>query len=1054
MMEKRKQSTCCKCRLLKIAAFSVFTFLAPSFAMTANADTNGVQGIQQQDQKVVGTVKDATGEPVIGATVRVVGQQGGTVTDIDGNFAIEAKAGQTLEISSIGYKTQQVKVNGRNVAVQMEEDNLMLDEVVALGYGAQARKQDLSASVGVVENIPQLQTRAIQGATAMLQGQIPGVTVQNDGAKGASMVIRGKGSSNDAVLWVVDGVPGGSFDMDDVESIVVLKDAASAAIYGAQSGAGGVVLVTTKRAKKGETRINYNGTFGVKTPTNLVHGLTAEEEMEMRKQSYANAGISLPSAWDPSVNPWIGTTRTDWVDEIFRTALYQRHNVALESGTEMSQHRLSLNISNVDGTLVNTFNKDISVKYVGNYELGKYVSVGEDLYYGNSSSRSTNTDSGYSGTYMSAIYMPSSATVYNPLDGTYGGTTTEDPAYIAQYGSNFADAHGDAINPIRLLKAENIYNKNNSMKSTTTLTIKNIITGLKFMSRLTYFQDAYYYKGFTPIRDEVGKPELSNTLYEQSYRTDQWKTENTLTYDNSFGKHTLGALAAVTTDYYKSRGFDATGYGFANEINYLQYMKYASGTSTSDWLTGPDANVAVIGRLSYSYDDRYFITASIRKDWAGRLPEGHNSGTFPAFTAAWKISNESFFPKTEAINLLKLRASWGKVGNLGSIGMNYKSATLSTSFWNEQAWYGAATNQLYNNFVYLGRSLNPLLTWETSNQWNIGLDAAFLKNRLSVSADFFMKKTKDLIQDQTTDWPNYIGFDARKINLGEVSNRGFEFTATWRDKINNDFGYWVTGNVAFLKNWISNIGNDPEAVWQGGGGYRLVDYCYQSHLDGPMDEFYLVKSNGVIKNEADLAEARKAQPNAQLGDLWFVDYDGDGNIDPSKDRQYVGSATPKVTYNLQGGFDWRKFSFGIQLQGVGKAQAYNIAKYSILSDVEGEFNRSQDILNAWSPTNTDSNIPRLSKNDPNQNWTMPSTYYLESASYLRLKNITLGYDLTDALRSIAHFNDRGSRLKVSVSGENLFTITHYSGVDPECGGYDALKYPLSRVFAFNIQLTY
>ena len=1050
MMKKRNSFACRKSQLLKIAAFAVFASLAPSMSFAVN----DAQIIQQQSQKVVGTVKDAAGEPVIGATIRVVGQQGGTVTDIDGNFAIDATAGQTLEITAIGYKTQQVKVSGRSIAVVVEEDALGLDEVVVLGYGAQARKQDLSASVGVVENIPQLQTRAIQGATAMLQGQIPGVTVQNDGAKGANMVIRGKGSNKDAVLWVVDGIPGAAFDMDDVESIVVLKDAASAAIYGAQSGAGGVVLVTTKRAKKGETHVSYNGTFGVKTPTNLIHGLTAEEEIEMRRQSYSNAGLSLPDAWNPTVNPWIATTRTDWVDEIFRDAVYQRHNVALESGSESSQHRLSLNVSNIDGTLINTYNKDISVKYTGNFELGKYVSVGEDLYYGNSSSRSTDTDSGYSGTYMSAIYMPSSATVYNPLDGTYGGTTTEDPAYIAQYGSNFADAHGDAINPVRLLEAANIYNKNNAMRSTTTLTIKNIVTGLKFMSRLSYFQDAYFYKGFTPIRDEVGKPELSNSLYEESTRTDQWKTENTLTYDNTFGKHTVGALAAVTTDYYKLRGFNATGNGFASEVPYLQYLKYANGTSTTDWLTGPDANVALIGRLSYSFDDRYFVTASLRKDWAGRLPEGHNSGTFPAFTAAWKISNESFFPKNDAINLLKLRASWGKVGNLGSIGMNYKSATLSTSMWNEQAWYGAETNQVYGNFVYLSRFVNESLTWENSNQFNVGIDAAFLKDRLSVSADFFIKKTKDLIQEQTTGWPKYIGFDARMINLGEVSNRGFELTATWRDKIGSDFNYWVSGNVAFLKNWISDIGGDPETVWQGGGGYRLVDYCYQSHLDGPMDEFYLVKSNGVIKNDADLQEARKAQPNAQLGDLWFVDADKDGTIDPSKDRQYVGSATPEVTYNLQGGFDWRKFSFGFQLQGVGGAQAYNIAKYSILSDVEGEFNRSSEILNAWSPSNTGSDIPRLSKNDPNGNWTTPSTYYLENASYLRLKNLTIGYDLTDALRSIAHFNDRGSRLKVSVSGENLFTITNYSGVDPECGGYDALKYPLSRVFALNIQLTY
>lgn len=1021
----------------------------------------------QQSIKLYGTVIDETGLPVIGASVMVKGTTNGTITDVDGKFELTVGNNDVLSVSYIGYETQEIRPSGNNLVITLKENSQMLNEVVVLGYGANARKQDLSASVGVVDNTESLATRPVSSTEGMLQGQLAGVTVQANGGDPTAtpnIVIRGQGSQNgDNVLWVVDGVPGAPIaSLSDIESIVVLKDAASAAIYGAQSGAGGVVLVTTKKAKEGAPSVSYDGTYGIRQAVNLIEPLNAEEEIEMRKLSYGNANMDLPDGWDVTKNPWIATTRTNWMDEIFRTAFYQRHNLAINVGTENSSNRLSLSYDNDEGVLINTFNKNLSLRYNGKFKLNKWATVSQDFVWKNTQKRSSDTNSGYTGAVIAAMYMPPSATVYNPLDGSYGGTTTEDPAYIEKYGSNFADIHGDAVNPVRLLEADNIYDKTTSVWSTTNLEIANIIPGLKFNSRFTYNVENNYYKQFSPIRDEVGKPDLSNSLTESSYRGDTWKTENTLTYDNSFGQHTVGALLSTTADHYNVRGFEVNGQDLSDESEYLQYLSYAGTTTATDYLTGPDANVSVIARLAYSYADRYFVTASWRRDYAGRLPKENNYGDFPAATLAWKVSNEKFFPKSDVLSLLKIRASWGRVGNLGSIGYNYKSLVLGKEFSTDQGQYGVSGNTTWGNVVYNSTALNPDLTWETSEQFDLGVDLSMFKDRLSVQLDYFDKRTFNLIQTQTMNWPSTIGIDAMLVNQGEVRNRGFEAQVSWSDTVNKDFSYFVSGNFSYLKNWVSDIGvknaDGTPGVWTGGGEFRNLPYVYQTAEGEPLNSFYLVKTDGIFQSDEEAAayvdkDGNRIQPNAVAGDLKFVDYNGDGTIDDA-DRQYCGSATPKTTYAFTLGFTYKKLSLSAMFQGVGGAQALYIGKYMSLSDVEGNFNRSKEILNAWSPTNTSSNIPRLSKNDPNGNFTTVSDWYLEDVSYLRFKNLTLSYDLSDVLRKWAHLKDRNSSMSVYFSGENLFTITDYSGMDPECGGYDAMKYPVSRVFSFGVKLTY
>lgn len=1021
-----------------------------------------------QQISVKGIVKDQIGEPVIGANVLVRGTTNGVITNVNGEFILSASKSDVLVVSFVGYTTQEIPVSEKQMTIVLKEDTELLDEVVVLGYGANTRKQDLSASVGIISNTDELAARPVTSTESMLQGQLPGVTIQADGGDPTStpnIVIRGQGSQNgDNVLWVVDGVPGAPItSMNDIESIVVLKDAASAAIYGAQSGAGGVVLVTTKKAKEGAPTLTYDGTFGFRQATNLIEPLNAEEQVEMRRRSYENAGQALPDGWNVTKNPWVGTTRTDWMDAIFRTAFYQRHNIALNVGTDKSSSRLSLSFDNDQGTLINTYKKNLALRYNGKMQLNKWITISEDLVWKNTTSRSKETDNdAYTGPILSAVYMPASATIYNPLDGSYGGTTTEDPAYIEKYGSNFADAHGDAVNPVRLLEAENLYNKTSDVWSTTSLEIGNVLPGLKFVSRFTYNLQNYYYKKFNPIRDEVGKPNLSNNVQEQSYRMDAWKTENTLTYDNTFGKHTVGALFSTTADHYSKRGLEAIGKDLSSEAAYLQYMAYANSTEVLDYLTGPDANVSMIARLAYSYDDRYFVTASWRRDYAGRLPKEHNFGDFPAVTLGWKISNEKFFKKNDIVNLLKLRASWGRVGNLGSIDYNYKSPLLSKNTYSEQAQYGVTSNQLWNNFAYYSTALNPNLTWETSEQYDLGLDMEMFNNRLSLSMDYFDKRTFNLIQPQPMNWPSTMGLDAMLVNLGEVRNRGFELSIGWNDRINKNFSYFVTGNFSYLKNWVSDIGVKNEdgtpGVWTDDKSFRSVKDIYQTTEGEPLNSFHLIQTAGIFQSDEEAAayvdkNGKRIQPDAKKGDLKFVDYDGDGTIGFG-DRQYMGSATPKTTFAWTLGFTWKKLSFSAMFQGVGGAQAMNVSKYMLLSDVEGNFNRSREILNAWSPDNRGSNIPILLKNDNNGNFSTASDWYLEDASYLRLKNVTLSYDLSDVFCKWSHLNDRNSRLSVFLSGENLATITRYSGMDPECGGWDALKYPVSRVFSLGVKLTY
>lgn len=1022
-------------------------------------------GISAQNVKVSGTVSDSFG-PVTGAAVMVHGTTNGTVTDLDGSYSLSVPADAVLEVSCIGYKTVAEAVGGRTVVdFVLTEDSEILADAVVLGYGATARKRDLSASVGIVADPEKLATHPVTSTEAMLQGQVPGVQIASDGGDPTStpkMVIRGQGSQNaESVLWVVDGVPGAPINsLSDIESIVVLKDAASAAIYGAQSGAGGVVLVTTKKGSSG-VNVNYDGLIGVRQAAKLITPLNAEQQLEITKLAYQNAGLDLPQGWDVTKNPYIATTRTNWMDEVFRNALYHRHNVTFNAGTDTFKNRISLAFEDNQGVLVGTFKKRVGISYKGDIQVNSWLRFTEDLSWSTGTQRGADTNAATTGAIVNAFQMPSSADKYYYTGVGYGGTTTEDPAYIARYGDNFSGIHGIVRNPLRSLTSDNIYDGNSKLFTTTGLELANIVKGLRFTSKFTYYTNQQLYKKFTYTRPECGDPSSTNQLEYSTYKDWGWKTENTLMYDRTFGKHNVGALFSTTADQYNYKGFNVSRKYFDDESVNLQYLAYSNSVPDVGDGYDTDANVALIGRLSYSYDDRYFVTASWRRDYAGRLPEGHNYGDFPAVTGAWKISSEPFFPKNDAVTFLKLRASWGRIGNLGSIGRTYKSNVLNKDTEGKAAIYGTENpGGQYGAIIYSGKALNRNLTWETSEQFDLGLDTGFLNDRLNFSVDFYNKRTYNLIQTQKMNWPDAIGVDNMLINLGEIRNRGIELSLGWADKA-GDFSYYINANAAYNKNTVMSVGvtdaNGNSAVWENWWQYRDVKFYNRTIEGGPLNQIYIIKCLGIFQSDEEAANyvdknGNRIQPDAVAGDLKFEDCNGDGRI-TADDRQLFGNSTPDWTYALNLGFSWKKLSFSAMLQGVLGAQALQCGKMAYASMSSKVHNRTTDIYDSWT-FNKNSNIPRISALDLNNNFMTGSSWYLEDASYLRLKNLSVSYDLTDAIRKINHFNERNSSCLVYFSGENLLTFTKYSGLDPECGQSDFLKYPVSRVFSLGVKITY
>ncbi|WP_229216037.1 SusC/RagA family TonB-linked outer membrane protein [Dyadobacter frigoris] len=1001
---------------------------------------------------IKGTVLSADNkEPLPGVSVVVKGTQRGTSTDAKGAFEIDVPNSEaSLIFSFVGYQSQEVLVgNKSSISVSLAVDTKSLDELVVIGYGT-AKKSDLSAAVSSVPDMAQIKNRPVLDVANMIQGKVPGVTAISNGGhpdQTPNITIRGTGSrGGESVLYVVDGVPNAPYNPSDIESITVLKDAASAAIYGAFSGSAGVILITTRQAAAGKPSIEYSGFRGIKQAWKLPNSLSADKEAAVSNLAFTNAGLTPLDGWDATKNPYAQVTRTNWINEIFRTGIIQRHNISINAGTDKFSTLFQGRYEKNEGTLLNTFSQNISMRFNTSYKFTENLKFRQELFWNNSDSRGTETASGYSGTILSAMYMPRSASVYYD-DGSFGGVGPRDSQYLG--------IHGDAINPVATLLRYKPYNKGNDIQSVSELSYANIIPGLSFLTRFSYRQKSSLYKNFTPKRTEPGKPNNQNTLSYSTDRSYNWIWENTLNYSRVFGKHNVGAMLSTTSQENASKGFSATARDISDEENWAQFFINAS-TFTSDRPTDydwKDRNVSYVGRASYSFADRYFVTGSYRYDIAGRLAEGYRGKGFPAATAAWKISSEPFF-NVPAVDLLKIRASWGRIGNIGSVGRYYGYSTLSSSY-----TYQVGDGGVYSRALYVEALKNPKLSWETSQQTDIGIDISLMKEKLTLSADYFDKLTYNLIKQQDTDWTNTYGFGAPLINQGKISNKGFELVATWKDRA-GELGYEISGNIATLKNRVEYIDNNPNSVWVHPDAWRGTITPYRSTVGQPYYSYWLVKTDGIFKTNEEAnnytVNGTKVQPNAQAGDLKFVDQNGDGKIDDS-DRVYMGNAFPKITYGFTTNLNWKSFDLSMFWQGVGGVKIFHAFKESTLNASEQGYNRWDKILDAWSPTNTGSSIPRISASDANKNFQTASDWYLESGNYVRLKSLIIGYTVPKFIK--------GASLRVYLSGDNLLTFTKYSGMDPEVGstlvngsytapGMDGGQFPVSRVYSAGLKLKF
>ena len=1031
-------------------------------------------GAYAQQISVKGTVKDQNGEPVIGANVLVKGTTNGVITDVDGKFALQTTEKDVLEISFLGYKTQEVKASSKPITIILQEDAELLDEVVVIGYGT-SRKEDLSTAVSTVKMDDKLKSRPAN-LGSYLQGQMPGVMIQSNGGdpmSDVSLSIRGRGSrgtddsynSGDGVLYVVDGVPGAPFNMEDVESITVLKDAASAAIYGASVGSGGVVVVTTKQASAGKVKVNINISKSFKNAVNLPETLTAEEYNRIWADACTATGDPLHASRNPEIFPYGNVTRTDWMDAIFRTGSLEHYALSLSGGSDTMKGFASFAYDDDKGVLLNTYARKFSAKANLDFQVVKWLKVSERVSYEYKNGQG-DVGTGHEGVLNQAGFFPRSASIYDydkegklmidektgkPL---YHGTI---PRWASAEGIN--SPYGEMRNPVAMLERLDQIRPSNRIYSTTSFELKPV-SGLTVKSDFTAGIDIRTEDIFNCRVPEIGRPNSDNSRDKTNTWNSKLLWETTATYAKVFAdKHHFSLMAGYSMSYekYKYDAYYTTGY--VNEDRHS-----ITNGQAGEWSKfQPEENIweesmlSVFARLGYSYEDRYFLTASVRRDATSKLYKDNNSGVFPAFSASWKISSEEFFePLKNVVNLLKVRGSWGQVGNVALVPRYSWNVPLNETDW--AMIYGKDLNNIVYGGVYAGSIGTKDLKWETTEQWGVGLDMGLLDNSLNLTVDYFNKRTKDLIE--VVPVPSVAGISVSPYgNVGDVVNRGWEFGLSYSKKIGHvTFG--VNGNLSTVHNEVLDLGN-LEFMQHNVVINSLTPL--RSAVGHPWYSYYVLKTEGIFQSQEEIDNftwrdpetgiKQKVQPNAKPGDFKYVDFNNDGKI-TDDDKQYLGSYMPKITFGFGGNLQWKGIDFSFQFQGVGKSTVYNGFKQMGYTGRGQGGNMLADVKNSWEYNKT-SGVPRIGLiSDPNGNYNSLNDFFLEDASYLRLKNVTIGYTLPDnVMRAIGL---PGSTARFYLNGENLFTATDYSGIDPEVGnfGIDGGTYPVARSFSIGFNFSF
>jgi len=1013
----------------------------------------------QSTMTVRGKIVDQdTKESLIGATVRVNKTTIGTITDASGNFSISVPSNGNLVISYIGYEKAETPVNGQSyIEITLEPNTQQLDEVVAIGYG-NARKSDLSGAVSTI-NVGDKLKGISSNLSTILEGQIPGVTVQSNGGDPLSsptISIRGAGSPNgDQILTVVDGIPGAPYNIDDVESITVLKDGASAAIYGSSVGSGGVILITTKKAQAGKIHVDVNVYTGIQSAWKKPAVLNAAQYDQVWADNIASSGGTLPITASPTLYPYGAITRTNWINAIFQTGQLDHYGVSLSGGSENLKVSASVAYDHNQGILLNTYSSSLGSKINLEFDMAKWAILRETVNGQYSNGQGNVSDESAEDPLISAVFMPSSATIYehdqngNIVYGTngkpeFGGTV---PKYLAAQGIS---GYGDDGNPVAMLDRLTQYRPSGNLFTTSSLELKPMRT-LSVKSDFSVGLNPSYNQTFNPESPEIGHPNMTNSLYIGNTWNYNWVWQTVATYSNTFAdKHDVTVMVGHSMDYAKYRSNSTTTYGYANEDTYSQVE-----TNATNWSqTAPTESIseesseAVFGRLSYSYDDRYFLTGSLRWDASSKLYYKNNSGTFPGISGAWKVSSEKFFKELNLpVNLFKFRASWGQVGN-NAMAPNYSyNSSILTD--NQVSYIGASENtSIFGQ--YLATIANTSLTWERTQTTDFGADLSLLNNRLTLSADYFNKTTKNLIEQLNV--PTQAGItQAPYGNVGQVSNKGIELSASFTQQIGK-VGLTLNGNLSTVKNVVENLDGlvivDPTSV--------NSMYPMQSQAGEPWHSFYVVKTAGVFQNQAQIdayvnAKGNLIQPNAQPGDLIFVDSNHDGSISTA-DRIYDGSYLPTLTYAFGTNITWSGFDFNVFFQGVSGNKIFNAFKQMGLSGRQQGNNMLAEVLQSWNYNKT-SGIPRLAlTNDNNNNYGTVSDFYLESGAYLRLKNLSIGYTLPKSL--LSKIGLPNNSIRIYINGQNLLTFTKYTGFDPEVSnnGVDGGTYPVARVISGGINI--
>jgi len=1088
---------------------SALALMGLCYSPQANAAVNAIDGIQQSSKKVTGTVSDAEG-PVIGATVTEKGNpSNGVITDIDGNYSINVKPGATLVITYIGYMTQEIPVGDRSVIdVTLAEDSESLEEVVVVGYGVQKKKLVTGATVQVKgEDIAKLNTT---NALTAMQASSPGVNITQSSSqpgKGFKVNIRGVGTiGNSSPLLIIDGINAGTADdglnglnPNDIESIDVLKDAASAAIYGARA-ANGVILVTTKQGKAGKLQLTYDGFVGWSNAYKVPGLVTAQQYMQLINETNFNT-YGTPTNWSSIVpqaildkvnNGWAGT---DWFKEYEnKNALQFSHAVSLTGGTDRSKFSMSLNYSSNEGIMGGSnasdykrFGARINSEHVllkGKDLLGEdhdLITIGENVSYWYHRSHDLAEGNGY-WNIMQAAYVAS------PLVEPYDANGN-----LASYANNGA-GYSSMIysNPLNhfLNGGFNSMNKNRDFGvGGTFYWIIEPIKNLKYRGQFNAGYSASNSRsGSLPYSSSNTSASDGYNLSMSETQSSSFSLENTLSYIlPQLGKHTIDVL--VGQSFERSNWSSSMNMSFAVPQQFINSLvlkgwdyNIPSNYKESKYFQGwggydnpmQGSIASFFARANWNYDEKYMLTAIIRADGSSNFSRGNRWGYFPSVSAGWVITNEPFMEKTrDWLTFLKLRASWGQNGNC-QIGNFYYLSNIGFSP-SDYADYGykfssdidyTVDRNKYTNGAYAKNVPNPDVTWETSEQINIGIDARFLRSRLGLAFDWYRKTTKDwLVQAPMNEVLGYE--DPAMINGGDIRNTGVEVALSWNDQIGSDFRYHANVNFATNKNEVTRlaaaggkIGTDSKytsTLFQNSSYVSLVEVGH------PVGYFYGMSYSGIWQNTAQIEAARAAGKavveGAQPGDPIWDDFDGDGVINYDNDRHEIGQPHPKVTLGVNLGFDWKGLDFGITGFGAFGQQVMQCYRTALLANQYNTY--TVDAFDRWYGEGTSNTMPRLTVGSIADQWV--STRYMQNADYFKIQNITLGYDFTKLWKTSPF-----QQLRLYVQAQNLYTFTGYTGVDPECSsdggksadnmnfirGIDVGLYPSARTYIIGASIKF